>query len=208
MRNHFFKLLKTLLKIMTYAEYQKNAAVSCGSFTLPPLSLPQCLADFKVQLSQVGAIYLTEVSAANNKQPAVVPTADTAAAWAALLGNTGTGKIRKLPVIGSISEPTAVKQPVNGEDFILYYEFKIEVATNDFSSENYAFCSNVVNRELFGWVKFKGGLRFGTHDKPIKFTVTTAAPTGGAGNTDVMSLKFVFEFKHENIPVAVFTCPL
>lgn len=141
--------------------YSIPTLATCSGFVLPTVDNAVCITDNVTELSRIVKIFLVEPSATNNLVAAAAPTAMTAAAWSAVIAQTGAGKIRVLSGVGALPKPTSVKQEVNGESYEISKDFKLSFAHNNISIANYEMMRLVQQATFFMWFQTEGGYIYG-----------------------------------------------
>ena len=187
---------------MIKSTYLIPTLATCSLFSLAAVDNAACITDNVTELSRIVKVYLVEPSATNNLVAAAAPTAMTAAAWSAVIGQTGVGKIRVLSGVGALPKPTSVKQDVNVESYEISKDFKLSFSHNNISTANYEMMRLSQQATLFMWFQTDGGYIYGgltgirCKVEESDYELTNAKDSIGAIN-------FSLEWRRANYPERV-----
>lgn len=137
--------------------------MACASAILPPVSFDEC--NPSIRFGQIKTVFITRDTSAD-----VLTSASSLTEWntrinaTTTIPGTGAAPIRKLTVIGSLSEPEVTETDVSG-DRKKYSapKYTLPAKIDELSIENYAMANDIAaaNGAQFKMWFLSGGLLFG-----------------------------------------------
>lgn len=162
---------------MALANYTCPACpTDCSTVDLPTVDFPSCVEAIYEELSEICGIYIVGESSTTPGEPQVKPGDwTTLAAWEAVLGQTGTDKIRYLVGMGDLPEPEQTVRTLSKKRKKLGNKiFTLNFDVDDINDTNREFIRAMeCGKTVFLWFETLGGALYGG-ENGIKADVVAA----------------------------------